>query len=117
MKSEAIDNYIKEFPVERQEILNKVRKVIQEALPDAKECIKYGMPTYFQKENLVHFASAKNHIGFYPTPSAIIKFKDKLKEYKTSKGAIQFPISDPIPYGLIREISLWRLQEVEGEQI
>lgn len=113
MSLNDIDDYIKNCPIDRREILAHVHSIIKDALPDSKECIKYGMPTYFQSENLVHFANAKNHIGFYPTPSAIKHFSKELEPYKTSKGAIQFQVSKPIPFDLIREICLWRLNEVQ----
>jgi uncharacterized protein YdhG (YjbR/CyaY superfamily) len=60
---------------------------------------------------LLQFAAYKNHIGFYPTPSAIQFFKNELSTYKTSKGAVQFPIDKPLPYGLIREIVAFRMKE------
>ncbi len=82
-------------------VLSKIRNTIMTAAPLAKETIKYQMPTFVLKENLVHFAAYKKHIGFYPTPSAIEKFKTELTTYKTSKGAIQFPLDKPIPYELI----------------
>lgn len=69
------------------------------------------MPTFVLNGNLVHFAAQKKHIGFYPIPSAIIAFEEALKDYKTSKGAIQFPFDKPIPYELVREIVLFRVAE------
>ncbi|MGX6979251.1 iron chaperone [Vagococcus elongatus] len=111
--SSTVAAYISQFPEDRQDILRKIRQEIKEAAPNATEMIKYGMPTYYQKENLVHFANAKHHIGFYPTPAAIEKFSEELAEYKTSKGAVQFPLSRPIPYDLIKKITLWRVQQVE----
>lgn len=108
----TVDDYLANCPVERQEVLTTIRKIIQEVLPEAEETIKYGMPTYHQKENLVHFSNAKHHIGFYPTPSAIVAFAEQLSPYKTSKGAVQFPVSQAIPYELIKEMTAWRLAEV-----
>lgn len=107
----TIDKYITIFPKKVQEILFKVRTTIKKAAPDATEIIKYQMPTFYLNGNLVHFAAFKNHIGFYPTPSPIIKFKKELKKYKTSKGTIQFPIDKPIPYELIKKITIYRVQQ------
>lgn len=112
-KIETIDQYIAQFPTDRQEIMQRIRQIIRAAAPQAEERIRWEMPTYWQKENLVHFANGKNHIGFYPAPEAIEYFADKLTEYKTSKGAIQFPVAKPIPYELIEEITRWRVQKVE----
>ena len=114
MQENVINAYIESCPSDRQEILNQVRDVIREALPEAEECLKYGMPTYYQKQNLVHFSNNKQHIGFYPTPKAIVYFSEELTPYKTSKGAIQFPVSQAMPLELIRKICLWRLEEVTG---
>lgn len=69
------------------------------------------MPTFFLKGNLVHFAALKNHIGFYPTPSGIEKFKDELSAYVSSKGAVQFPLNKPIPYDLVTKIVTFRVKE------
>ena len=63
------------------------------------------------KGNLVHFAGYKNHIGFYPAPSGIEKYKKELAGYKLAKGTIQFPLDKPIPYDLIRKIVIFRKQE------
>ena len=69
------------------------------------------MPAFKQNHVLVYFAAFKNHIGFYPTASGVEAFKDRLTEYKTSKGAIQFPLNQPLPLNLIREIVVFRVKE------
>ena len=107
----SIDEYILQFPLEVQEKLKMLRKVIKESAPDASEKISYQMPTFFLHGNLVHFAAYKKHIGFYPTPSGINAFKDELSEYKSSKGAVQFPLDKSLPYELIREIVKFRVVE------
>jgi uncharacterized protein YdhG (YjbR/CyaY superfamily) len=111
----SIDNYIKSCDKEIQPILIKVRETIKQAAPDATEAIKYAMPSFVFNGNLVHFAACKNHIGFYPTPSALIAFKDELSAYKGSKGAVQFPINQPIPYELIRKMTEFRVMENLGK--
>lgn len=107
----TIDAYIALFPTEVQKILEEMRAVIKTAAPEAEEKISYQMPTFAQKGNLVHFAAHKNHIGFYPNPSGIDKFRAELTEYETSKGAIQFPYGKPIPYDLVRRIVAFRVRE------
>jgi uncharacterized protein YdhG (YjbR/CyaY superfamily) len=103
--------YIDAFPEPVRSLLFQMREAIQKSAPEAVEAICYHMPTYKLNGNLVHFAGYKNHIGFYPTPSAIEKFKHALMLYKTSKGAIQFPIDQPLPLELVREIVLFRVKE------
>lgn len=106
-----IDEYIKKFPEDIQEKLEKLRQLIGENAPDAVEKISYGMPTFYLNGNLVHFAAYSGHIGFYPAPSGIEAFKDELSLYKTSKGAIQFPINEELPLELIKKIVQFRVGE------
>jgi len=107
----GIDEQIAKFPKDVQEILEKIRATIRKAAPDAEETINYGIPTFTLTGNLVHFAGFKNHIGFYPTPSGIEKFKKELSVYKGAKGSVQFPLNKPIPYGLISKIVKFRVKE------
>lgn len=111
----TIDEYIALFPEEVRRILGQVRQTIRQAAPDAQEKISWQMPTFWQNGNLVHFAAAKNHIGLYPGESGVRVFADRLTDYKTSKGAIQFPLTQPIPYDLITEITRFRVQENTGD--
>lgn len=111
-KFTTVDEYIKSFPKPVSDLLKKIRKAIIETAPGAEEVISYNMPGYkLGKRLLVWFAAGKNHIGFYPTPSPIKKLKDELSEYKTSKGAIQFPIEDGIPVSLVKKIVRMRVEE------
>ncbi|HUM48237.1 MAG TPA: DUF1801 domain-containing protein [Chitinophagales bacterium] len=110
-KSNEIDQYISGFPAETQSVLQKIRSVILKAAPGAEEVISYKMPAYRLNGILVWFAGYKNHIGFYPSGSPILFFKDDLAEYKTSKGAIQFPLDKPLPQALITKIVKHRIKE------
>jgi uncharacterized protein YdhG (YjbR/CyaY superfamily) len=107
----SIDEYIATFPEDVQSKLKKIREVIRAAAPDAQERISYQMPTFAMEGNLVHFAAHSNHIGFYPTPSGIEKFKKELSVYQGAKGSVQFPLDRPIPYDLIGEIVKYRVKE------
>ena len=108
----TIDEYIAGFPQEVQAILQQVRETIREAAPDARETINYGIPTFtLQGGNLVHFAAFKKHIGFYPTPSGIERFKEELLVYEGAKGSVKFPLDQPIPYDLIARIVAFRVEE------
>ena len=107
----TIDEYIATFPIDIQKKLKEMREVIRETAPEATEKISYQMPTFFLQGNLVHFAAFKNHIGFYPVPTGIEKFKKELSAYKTTKGAVQFPLDKPLPLDLIRKIVKFRVAE------
>lgn len=108
---QTIDEYISQYSPEIQERLMSVRQAIKESAPNAKEKISWGMPTFEFYGNLVHFAANKKHIGLYPGASGVEAFQVRLKEYMTSKGAIQFPNDKPIPLDLIKEIVAYRLDE------
>ena len=108
---QSIDAYMAGSPEEVRQILEKIRMTIRKAAPQAEETISYQMPTFRLNGNLVHFAAFQNHIGFYPTPSGIEKFKDELSAYESAKGSVQFPLDQPIPYGLITKIVKFRVKE------
>lgn len=122
MKNDAktpkgIDEYVAGFPRGVQRILNQMRSIIKKAAPAAEETIKYRMPTFvLDGKNLVHFAAFKYHIGFYPTPSGIKRFKHELAGYKSAKGSVQFPLDTPIPFRLIEKIAAFRVKEVRGKR-
>ena len=108
---QTIDEYIASFPADIQARLQQIRQTIRDAAPDAQEAIKYQMPTFTLKGNLVHFAAFKNHIGFYPAPSGIERFQAELAMYKGAKGSVRFPLDQPIPFDLITEIVRFRVNE------
>lgn len=111
MSSKNMDEYIADFPKDVQTILKKIRATVKKAAPEAEETINYGIPTFTLKGNLVHFAGYKSHIGFYPTPSGIEKFKMELSVYEGAKGSVKFPLDRPIPYELIAKIVKFRVKE------
>lgn len=111
IKIETIDDYITAQPLEKRASLEKFRIIIQKAAPKATEVISYGMPAFKQEGILVYFAAFKNHYGFFPTASPIIVFKKELLPYKTSKGAIQFPVEKPLPVKLIQAIVKYRIAQ------
>src|SRR4030066_907947 len=104
----TMDEYIAKFPKNVRDVLEELRRVIRESAPKAEETISYGIPTFKLNGNLVHFAAYKNHVGFYPTPSAIVAFKKELSSYKQAKGSVQFPIAQPMPLGLGKKIVRYR---------
>lgn len=107
----SIEEYIAAFPPEVQAKLAEMRAVIQAAAPEAVEKISYQMPTFYLKGNLVHFAAHQKHIGFYPAPSGIEAFQAELAIYKSSKGAVQFPLDQPLPVELIGRMVRFRVAE------
>ena len=110
-KPKTVAEYIKAAPKEAQEKLREMRECIREAAPGATESLKWGMPAFSYRRILCTFAAFKNHIGFYPTPSAVKAFEKNLSKFKTAKGSIQFPLEKPLPLPLIRKITAFRVQE------
>ena len=106
-----VPSYISGFPVGTRKLLRQLRKCIREAAPKAEELISYGMPAYKQDGVLVYFAGYEKHIGFYPTASGVKNFHKELSNYKTSKGAIQFPLTATIPVDLVTKIVTARVKE------
>lgn len=103
----TIDAYIAAQLEDVRPYLNQVRDTLRDVLPDAEERISWSMPTYWRKQNIIHFGAFKKHIGLYPGDKAVEHFLERLTEYKTSKGAVQFPYSMPLPLPLIAEIAKW----------
>lgn len=114
-KPSSIEEYFSWFSPEIQLKLQQIRETLREALPEAEEVISYHMPAFRTTEVLVYYAAAKNHIGFYPTNSGVSEFKNELDPYQTSKGAIQFPLSQPLPLDLIKDIALFRYFDVQSK--
>jgi uncharacterized protein YdhG (YjbR/CyaY superfamily) len=108
-----IDEYIALCPLDIQERLVQIRETIRKAAPKAVEKISWAMPTFWQKENLIHFAAQKKHIGLYPGAEGVAAFADELKEYKTTKGAIQLPNNKELPLDLIAKITRLRVKKAE----
>ena len=116
--AKSIDEYIARFPKPTQIALQEVRAAIRQAAPGAEETISYAMPTFKHSGTyLVYFAGYKNHIGLYPVPTGNVAFESEFSLYKTSgKGAIQFPLSEPVPVQLIKKIVAFRLQELSKKE-
>ena len=107
----SIDEYIARFPKDIQELLETLRATIKRVAPESEETINYAIPTFTLKGNLVHFAACKNHIGFYPAPSAIKAFNKELSVYEGAKGSIKFPLNRSLPLELISKIVKFRVKE------
>jgi uncharacterized protein YdhG (YjbR/CyaY superfamily) len=111
----SIDEYIAGFPPEVQEILQRIRATVREAAPEARETIKYEMPTFTLNGNLVHFAAFKKHIGFYPAPRGVEDLEDEVARYRGAKSSLRFPLDEPIPFDLITKIVHLRAESLGKE--
>jgi len=116
-KFKSVNEYFSAFPVSTRKILQQVRDTIKKAAPNAEEVISYNMPAFKLNSVLVYFAGYQNHIGFYPTASGIEAFKKEFSTYKWSKGAVQFPVDEPLPLQLISKIVAFRVAETSKPKI
>ncbi|MBK7254855.1 MAG: DUF1801 domain-containing protein [Ignavibacteria bacterium] len=107
----TVDDYFSYFPSETKTKLKIIRQIIKDIAPEAIESISYGMPAYkINKKPLVYFGGFAKHIGFYATPTGHEKFKKQLSVYKQGKGSVQFPLDQPLPVALIKDIIKFRLK-------
>jgi len=111
MKPTTIEEYIEAAPEEAQAKLKQLHQTIRRAAPGAKESLKWSMPAYSFQKILVTFAIFKNHIGFYPMPSAIKAFAKELTKFNTAKGSVQFPLDQKLPVSLISKMVRFRVKE------
>ncbi|MDR0414430.1 MAG: DUF1801 domain-containing protein [Prevotellaceae bacterium] len=107
----TVDEYIMGFNPAVQKTLSELRSFIKSEAPEAVEKISYGMPTFYLKGNLVHFAAFKNHYGFFPTPSGINEFEKELAPYRSGKGTLRFPFNEPIPWDVLKKVIRYRVAE------
>jgi uncharacterized protein YdhG (YjbR/CyaY superfamily) len=114
----TIDEYITGFSPEVQEKLIEIRNFIKSEAPEAIEKISYGMPAFYLKGNLIHFAAFKDNYGFFPSPSGIDPFEKKLSPYRTGKGTLQFELNKELPWDIIKKVIQFRKNEnIKNDEI
>jgi uncharacterized protein YdhG (YjbR/CyaY superfamily) len=107
-----IDDYLAYQPEKVREALENLRQIIRETAPEAEEVISYGIPAYKYQGMLVYFAAYKKHCSLFGgTGSLTEEMKEELKDYKTSKGTIQFTVEKPLPDELVRHIVKFRMKQ------
>ncbi|WKV12267.1 DUF1801 domain-containing protein [Marivirga harenae] len=113
----TVDDYIASQPDDVQKVLEELRKIIKEAVPDAKEMMNYKVPVFTlvpegKRDQQIMMAGYAKHLGFYPFPSTIEEFSDELKNYKRGKGSVQFRLNEPLPKDLITRMVKFRREEI-----
>jgi len=103
-----VKQYIDKQKSPQKEILQKIKKLVQNIVPLATEAMSYGVPAFKLNGNIIMYAAFKNHIGIYPEPETIKVFAKDLECYETTKGTIKFKLVEPIPYNLIEKIVKYR---------
>lgn len=105
-----VAGYIASFPPSVRKLLNQLRSLVRETIPEADECISYDIPCYKLKgKPVIYFAAFKNHISVYPAPRGVPPFKEELAAYKGGKGTVQFPLNEPLPLTLVKKMVVFRM--------
>jgi uncharacterized protein YdhG (YjbR/CyaY superfamily) len=111
-KASTIDEYLANLSDDKRAALEKLRKTIRAAAPQAEECISYQMPAFRLNGMLVGFGATANHCAFYPmSASTVAAHKEELQGYDTSKGTIRFQPDKPLPAALVRKLVKARIAE------
>jgi uncharacterized protein YdhG (YjbR/CyaY superfamily) len=117
-KPRTVDECLAAASNDQRAALEKLRKTIQAAAPKAEECISYGLAAFrLDGKPIAGFGAAANHCAYYPMSGSIVDaFKDELKDYETSKGAIRFQTDKPLPVALVRKLVKARIAEIESRR-
>lgn len=99
------EQYLKKQPDENRYWIELINNFIKYNYPETTFSLSYQIPTYhLNKKFMIHFAVYKNHVGLYPGPKTLLKHHDLLTGYRKSKGAIQVPKIEPLPFELIKTL-------------
>jgi len=113
----TVDDYIANQSEEAQKILIELRSIIKEAVPDAKEIPNNKVPSFYlvskvESDQQIMMAAYAKFVSFYPFPTTMAKFSEKLQDYKQGKGSVQFPFNKPLPKELIIQMIRYRKEEL-----
>jgi uncharacterized protein YdhG (YjbR/CyaY superfamily) len=116
MSKSEVDRYLASLREPKRSTLGALRRTILDILPDAEECISYGFPAYRVNGKVIAgFAAFKNHLSYLPHSGSVFPaIKGELSQYKTSKGALRFPIETPLPKALVKKLIAVRKRQALG---
>ena len=110
-KVTTVDEHIALHPPATQRWLQGIRERFGRMVPDATECISYGIPTLkYRKRNIIHYAGYPHHIGIYPGAQVIAELADELRAYQCAKGTVQLPLTEPFAYDVAERLLSRRLE-------
>jgi uncharacterized protein YdhG (YjbR/CyaY superfamily) len=113
-KPDSVDAYLHQFTGELRQRLDDLRTLVQEEAPEAIENFSYGLIGYkLNGKPLVYIGGFKNHVGLYATPNGHDAFKEEFSKYTQGKGSVQFPLSQPLPFELIKRVIAYRKSQIE----
>lgn len=116
VSKEEIDDYLASLEEPKRSTLTTLRLSILGIIPEAEQCISYGLPAFrVQGKVIAGFGAFKNHLSYLPHSGSVIpELGDELANYKTSSGALQFPVDAPLPSALVEKLVTTRLRQALG---
>lgn len=114
MSEQAVDAYLAALDEPKRETLERLRTTILDIVPDAEQCVSYGMPAFrLEGKVIAGFAAFKHHLSYLPHSGSVLPaLAAELEQYPTSKGALQFPVDTPLPKSLVRKLIGERRREL-----
>ncbi len=116
MSRQEIDDYLASLEEPKRTTLNALRQSILDVIPEAEQCISYGLPAFrLEGKVIAGFGAFKNHLSYLPHSGSVFpELRDELAKYKTSSGALQFPVDSPLPKALVMKLVNTRLCQALG---
>ena len=113
MSKEEIDDYLGGLEEPKRSTLSALRQSILDVIPDAEQCISYGLPAFrVQGKVVAGFGAFKNHLSYLPHSGSVFpEMRDELAKFTTSTGALQFPVDEPLSKALVRKLVTTRLRQ------
>ncbi len=117
-KPESVEEYFTGLTEEQRKALQKLREQIRAASPEATEAVYYSMPSFrYQGKALVSYAAFKDHLSLFPLGASVLDaLGDELKDFRTSKGTLQFTIEKPMPAALVKKLVKARMAQIDAKQ-
>ncbi len=108
-----VDAYLKQLELPQRNELERIRNIVSEHVPEAKEVISYRIPGYtYRNKYLMGYAAFRDHLSIFPTAEPIERLTTKLDGYKLSRGTIQYHLDEPFPETLLRELLDVRIEAI-----
>jgi uncharacterized protein YdhG (YjbR/CyaY superfamily) len=116
MSKDQVDKYLASLEQPKRGTLEALRRTILEIIPEAEQCISYSMPAFrVQGKVIAGFAAFKNHLSYLPHSGSVFpELGGALSKYKTSSGALQFPVDRPLPKALVKKLIAIRMKQGLG---
>ena len=114
MSSRDIDQYLAALDEPKRSTLETLRQSILEVVPEAEQCISYGMPAFkVRGKTIAGFAAFKNHLSYLPHSGSVLgELGDDIAGYVSTKGSLHFAVDQSLPDGLVRRLVETRMRQL-----